>query len=121
MTESQLQRIARRPLSVGEETFAMHCQAYGIQPVREYVFCPGRKWRFDFFLPENNLAVEIEGGTSFGKSRHSRGAGFENDCRKYNEAAFMGISVLRFSTAMVISGEAIDTVLRITGKHQEAV
>jgi len=54
--------------------------------------------------------VEIEGGTRFGKSRHSRGDGFERDARKYNAAALLGWRILRFTTAMVISGEAIDVV-----------
>ena len=71
---------------------------------------PDRKWRFDFYFPERDLAVEIEGGTLFGKSRHSRGDGFEADARKYNTAALAGIKVLRFSTAMVTRGEAIDIV-----------
>jgi very-short-patch-repair endonuclease len=71
---------------------------------------PGRKYRFDFYFREKDLAVEIEGGTAFGRSRHSYGLGFEEDARKYNAAALLGIKVLRFSTAMVKSAEAIDTV-----------
>jgi len=59
------------------------------------------------------MAVEIEGGTVYGRSRHSQGAGFEGDCRKYNALALAGVKVLRFTTAMVKSGEAIDTVLEV--------
>ena len=99
--------------SVGEETFALQCQAYKLQPQREVELIPERKFRFDFYFREKDLAVEIEGGTSFGKSRHSRGEGFINDCRKYNAAALAGIKLLRFTTAMVESGEAIDTVRSI--------
>jgi len=98
------------PLSEGEETFALHCQTEGFEAIREAELIPGRKWRFDFYFREKDLAVEIEGGTKFGKSRHSRGNGFEEDARKYNAAAMAGIKVLRFSTAMVKSAEAIDTV-----------
>jgi very-short-patch-repair endonuclease len=94
-----------QPLSIGEETFAQHCQAYGLKPEREFKFCEGRKWAFDFAFPEEMVAIEIEGGTAFGKSRHSRGEGFENDCRKYNAATDLGWRVLRFTTAMVQKGE----------------
>ena len=99
--------------STGEETFLLHCQAYKLTPVREAELIPGRKWRFDFYFTGHNLAVEIEGSTAFGNSRHSRGKGFENDARKYNAAALAGIKVLRFTTAMVVSGEAIDAVMKV--------
>lgn len=100
-----------KPLSMGEETFALQCQAYKFTPEREFKFIEGRKFAFDFAFPEAMIAIEIEGGTSFGKSRHSRGEGFENDCRKYNAATSLGWRVFRFSTAMVQKGEAIDLLL----------
>jgi len=102
-----------KPLSPGEECFALHCQAHNLTPEREYKFCEGRKFAFDFCWPERLIAVEIEGGTSFGKSRHSRGNGFETDCIKYNIAARLGWKVLRYSTAMVIKGQAITDVLEV--------
>lgn len=102
-----------QPLSRGEETFALHCKAHGFTPEREYRFCEGRKWAFDFAFPEEMVAIEIEGGTSFGKSRHSRGEGFERDARKYNAATRLGWKVYRYSTAMVERGEAIDDVLSL--------
>ncbi len=101
-------------LSTGEETFAMQCRAYRLEPQREAVLIPGRKWRVDFFFPApHRVAVEIEGGTAFGKSRHSRATGFENDARKYNALARAGILLLRYSTRMVTAGEAIDEVLEV--------
>lgn len=106
--EAQLQK-----LSPGEEEFALHCRAYGLTPVREYRFTPTRKFKFDFAWPDLMLAVEIEGGTRFGRSRHSRGDGFERDCVKYNLAALEGWKVLRFTTQMVHSGEAINTVREV--------
>lgn len=99
-------------LSVGEETFALHCQAHRLEPVRELQFCE-RKWRFDFSWPDRKVAVEVEGGTNFGRSRHSKGKGFEQDAAKYNRAAREGWVVLRFSTRMVTSGEAINEVLEV--------
>jgi hypothetical protein len=97
-----------KPLSSGEEEFALHCTIYHLTPEREYVFHPTRKWALDFAWPGNKVAVEIEGGTAFGKSRHSRGAGFVGDCQKYNAAALLEWLVFRFTPEMVTSGEAID-------------
>lgn len=102
-----------QPLSAGEECFALHCRANKLCPVREYQFCPDRKYRFDFAWPDRKLAVEVEGGTRFGRSRHSKGDGFERDAAKYNRAARDGWMVLRYSTRMVVSGLAIGDVLDI--------
>lgn len=102
-----------KALSAGEELFALHCTVYGLTPHREHKFQESRKWSFDFAWPAVKLAVEIEGGTTFGKSRHSQGKGFEEDARKYNTAALMGWRVLRFTTEMVKTAEAIDTVREV--------
>lgn len=105
-----------KELSPGEEAFAQHCMELlhpAKHPMREAELIPGRKWRFDFYFPKDNLAVEIEGATKYGRSRHSRGEGFEEDCRKYNAASLQGIKLLRFTTEMVIAGEAIDTVIKV--------
>ena len=96
-------------LSVGEETFLLHCRAHGLDPQREVELIPDRKFRFDFYFPEKDIAVEIEGGTWI-QGRHSRGPGYQRDLAKYNAAALMGILVFRFTTGMVVSGEAIDTI-----------
>lgn len=97
-----------KALSEGEEAFFQHCGIYHITPEREYVFHPERKWRFDFAWPKHKIAVEIDGGTKFGKSYHSKGQGYVNDCRKANEACLLEWLVFRFTTDMVHSGEAID-------------
>jgi very-short-patch-repair endonuclease len=105
-----------KKLSLGEETFQLHCHALLAMdcfPVREFKFAKGRKWAFDFAWPDMKTAVEVEGGTAWGKSRHSRGDGFERDCRKYNAAASLGWRVFRFSTEMVVSGEAINFIKEI--------
>jgi len=99
-----------KKLSEGEEMFSLHCSIYHLTPEREFVFAEGRKWAFDFAWPEKKIAVEVDGGTKFGKSRHSRGDGYERDARKLNAASLLGWRLLRFTTAMVVSGEAIDTV-----------
>lgn len=101
-----------RPLSPGECAFALHCCAefHPVnQPVREYLFHPKRKWRFDFAWPAAKLAVEVEGGVG---GRHQRQGGFVGDCVKYAEAAVLGWRVIRVTTAQVTSGQAIDWTLR---------
>jgi very-short-patch-repair endonuclease len=101
-----------KKLSPGEEAFSLHCRVEMLNPIREYVFYPGRKWRFDFYFPDIKLAVEIEGGTGI-YGRHQRPGGFEKDCEKYNSAVRIGIRVLRYTTKMVIDGTAINDVLEI--------
>ena len=96
-----------------EEQFFFQCRALGLpQPEREYPFAKQkmkRNWRADFCWPDRRLLVEIEGG-GWTHGRHVRGAGFEKDIEKYNAAILLGWKLLRFSSAMVKSGEAITTV-----------
>lgn len=98
-------------LSVGEETFALGCRIHSLFPEREFYFAKPRMFRFDFAFPDRKLAVEIEGGTFYGKSRHGSGPGYEKDCEKYNLAVKLGWRVLRYTTEMVKTGTAIQEVL----------
>ena len=63
--------------------------------VKEFRFHPVRRWRFDYAIPEALVAIEVEGGIYAG-GRHVRGAGYEKDCQKYNEAQLLGWIVLRY-------------------------
>ncbi len=93
-----------------EATFALQLRAEGLpEPEREYRFHPTRRWRFDFAWPEKMLAVEIEGGT-WSRGRHTRGAGFEADCEKYNAATLLGWRVLRFTRKHIASWTALEDV-----------
>jgi very-short-patch-repair endonuclease len=83
-------------------------------PKLEHRFHPIRKWRFDFAWIDRKLAVEVEGAT-WARGRHTRGAGFEKDCEKYNTAALAGWRVLRFTGAMVNDGRALTTIARVLG------
>lgn len=94
--------------SPGEEAFALHCRVDSLFPEREFRFCE-RKWAFDFAFPAEKLAVEIEGGVWSG-GRHSRGSGFVKDMVKYNTAVLLGWRILRYSTEMVLAGDAINEV-----------
>ena len=78
-----------------------------VEPDREYVFAPPRRWRFDFAWPSQRIAVEVDGGTWIG-GRHVTGTGLRADHQKFNAAALGGWRVLRFTSDMVLSGEAYD-------------
>lgn len=108
-------KAAKKPKqpSAGEETLAYHLAEASIPFEREYRFHPTRMWRFDFALPDQKIGVEVEGGT-WSNGRHSRGAGFEKDCEKYNQAALHGWRVLTFTTGMVKRGEALKVIVEIT-------
>jgi hypothetical protein len=64
--------------------------------IPEYQFHPSRKWRFDWCLLDNKIAIEIEGGV-WSNGRHTRGSGFINDMEKYNSATCLGWKLLRYT------------------------
>ena len=99
-------------MSDAEEALAFQLKAIKIRFKREVTFDPPRRWRFDFVVPTANgpgLAIEVEGGT-WQAGRHTRGAGFEKDCEKYNRATLLGWRVLRFTPAMIDDGRALKTI-----------
>lgn len=98
--------------SVGEETLALHLKAHRLKYEREVCLIPGRKWRWDFLV--DNLAIEVQGQT-WTKGAHSSGSGILRDCQKLNAAVLAGYRPLIFTTQMVVSGAAIDTILRAIG------
>lgn len=98
-----------------EQQFALKAKLLGLpDPERELKFHPTRKWRFDFAWPAVKIAVEIEGGNfSRGKSRHTTGKGYEQDCEKYNAAAALGWIVFRLTGDMVKDHRGTDLLLII--------
>ncbi|WP_429361431.1 hypothetical protein [Paraburkholderia sp. MM5496-R1] len=99
-------RVPTAPSAI-EEEFALHVRADKLPaPAREYQFDQQRKWRFDFCWPERRVAIEVEGGIHSG-GRHTRGAGFEQDARKYLAATLAGWCVVRVTGKMVRDGSAI--------------
>lgn len=104
--------------SIGEETLARHLQTHKITYIREFSFNPSTKHRADFYLPEYNLLIEVEGGTK-GKSRHTSHDGYSKDLMKYNFAQILGYSRLAYTTEQVNSGAAIGNIkLFITAYKQ---
>lgn len=83
------------------------------EPTPQYRFAPPRKWTFDFAWPSTKLAVECEGGIWMqGGGRHTRGAGYERDCDKYNAAVMHGWRVLRFTASAIKDGRALTLIER---------
>ena len=86
---------------------------HGIQYAQEFRFHPVRRWRFDFvLLPlSKKIAIEVEGGV-WSRGRHTRGSGYIGDMEKYNVAAVMGWTVLRYP-ASAITDKIIKDLKRI--------
>ncbi len=64
--------------------------------VREFVFHPQRKWRFDFAFVDCKVAVEVDGGEYLGNrgvtDPHAKSKNYE----KINQATILGWRVLRY-------------------------
>jgi very-short-patch-repair endonuclease len=109
-------------VSEAETLLAVQLEQAGIDFHREFEFHPSRKWRADFtiepILPARVL-VEVEGGAWTG-GRHVTGSGFNKDLEKYNTAAELGYTVLRFSTAMVNDGSALAQIQRVLASKEES-
>jgi very-short-patch-repair endonuclease len=94
-------------LSPLEAKMALHIKAFKLPDAeREYRFHPVRRWRFDFAWPEQKVAVELQGGI-WTNGRHSRGAGYVEDCRKSNEAQALGWTLFHLTNEHLDSGEAV--------------
>ena len=89
--------------SIYEIEVSQKFKKLGIEFEEEFRFDKKRKFRFDFILKpiKVKIAVEIEGGTFMGNSRHGFGKGFENDCLKYNLAALQGWLILRYTPNLI--------------------
>lgn len=64
-----------------------------------------RRFQFDFVWEDLKVAVEIEGAV-FARGRHVRGTGYSKDCEKYNYAALLGWTLLRFTSPLLRKGIA---------------
>jgi hypothetical protein len=81
--------LERRFLSLWEATapdISVETQKKGV--------VPGRRFVYDFFVPDANVLIECNGGTwSRGKSGHSSGSGIARDAEKVNAAQLNGYHI----------------------------
>jgi hypothetical protein len=100
--------------------FAVRCNACTllgdnfIRGLDYHQFSRGRGWRFDYADVAARVGLEVDGGTWIG-GRHVSGLGFEEDCRKLNEAALLGWRVFRFTEGMLDDGSAREFLARALG------
>ena len=92
-------------ITAAQELLKTHLSELGYASEFEYRFEPSRKWRFDLFLPEANMGIELDGGMFHGG--HSRGIALEKDYEKQNIAQLKGFRILRFTNRQVLSGQAL--------------
>ena len=93
-----------------EELLAFQIKAVGLpDPVREFQFYPGRKYRADFAFIKQKLLVEIDGGI-WSKGSHARPRGILRDMEKSNLASLDGWTYLRVSGADVKEGRALELI-----------
>ena len=79
--------------------------------IRKRLRAAGLKdWRLDFAWPCRKVAAEVQGGTWTG-GRHTRGSGYEDDCRKINAAQDLGWRVYLFTGGMLNNNEAVPVLL----------
>jgi hypothetical protein len=80
--------------------------------VKEYKFCKERKWKIDYYLPDLNAAIEVEGGVWSG-GRHINPKGFLNDIDKYNAMTLQGIKLLRYTPDQLNQPTTINNILEL--------
>jgi very-short-patch-repair endonuclease len=102
-----------RKISPHELLLLAHLEQAGLPYLTEYRHpaCP-RQWRLDFAIPTARLGIEVEGGIHM-LGRHSRAAGFIEDCIKYNWFAEAGWRILRYPPELINDNSAIEQIVRI--------
>ena len=81
-----------------EEPFARYLIFRNIKFVRQFKPFEKRKYKCDFYLPDYNTIIEIEGG-QWSNGRHQRGYGFQADMEKYNLLTLAGYRLIRLCTS----------------------
>jgi very-short-patch-repair endonuclease len=73
------------------------CNQQAVEMSHEYQFDEKRQFRFDFAIVSLKIAVEFEGGVHTQNSGHNNARHYTKDTEKYNLAARLGWTVLRFT------------------------
>lgn len=85
----------RRPKPPQTDVFTAICKSdLGVVAIKEHIFHPTRRWRFDYAIPSHKIALEVEGGV-WTNGRHTRPQGFLGDVEKYNAATLLGWRIFR--------------------------
>ena len=108
----------RKTIDYDNIMFINICKAMGMECIAEYRFHPIRRWRNDFFFPEVNLAVEIEGKVWGG--RHTRPLGFIKDIEKYNALTEAGIYLLRYQPKKIDYNQILNVYNYLLKKKRES-
>ncbi len=95
-----------------ETIFAADLRKANVPFVQEYKAIPGRKYRWDFHIPDTDLLIELNGAT-WTKGGHSTGSGIQRDYTKANLAIIYGWRQLTFTAQDVQDGTALDTVCKV--------
>jgi len=119
-----------------EHALALHIRASGLPtPTRQFRFAaehvgPGRgvrarlkeaglqDWKADFAWLDQRVLCEVQGGL-YTKGRHVRPAGYEDDCRKADDAQELGWRVVAVTRKMISSGEAVRRLERALGQEKQ--
>ena len=98
------------------------CDKYNLPyPERQYKFIKGRRFQADFCWVDQKVIIEYEGGM-FGKSRHTTGVGYTNDCEKYNLAALNGYDVFRLTVlTLKTRPEWLDIIVNYVSKRGNVI
>jgi very-short-patch-repair endonuclease len=105
----------------GEQAVELILAGHKIEFIREYRFNSARRWRADFFIPEYKILIEVMGST-WTAGKHTRGAGYRNDCEKMISAQCLGYNILYYTSDMIREnpGRILDDVLLLIKGRQSA-
>lgn len=85
-------------------------------------FIEGRKFEGDFVFPKLRLVVEVDGGAFLGtRGGHTSGTGFTRDRERDSLAYISGWVTLRYTSAQVKDGSAIDWFVRSVERRQQEI
>lgn len=73
--------------------------------IREYVVSPFRKWRVDLALPEQRIAIEVDGRHHLHAKQHRA------DCEKANYLSVRGWRVFRFPASCVLTKKRLPRIV----------
>lgn len=91
-----------------KDLFTCICKTdMGVDVVKEFLFHPTRRWRFDYAIIEHRIAIEVEGGV-YTRGRHVRPMGFLGDMEKYNSATLLGWRIFRVTPDDLLRAKTIN-------------